>query len=313
MGLSLLLLSFFTFVELNCENLFDTRHDSLKNDTEFLPTSTHHWTPYRYWRKLNRIGQEIVSCGMLDTLAVMPDMVALTEVENDSVLVDLTRRSLLRQAGYEYVMTDSPDERGIDVALLWSPFAFRLINHHSIRIVPPKSFRPTRDILYVSGEVISGDTLHVFVVHAPSRSGGERATRPYRQRVTARLAEAVDSVRRTSPHARILVAGDFNDYSGDASLKTLLDHGLTEISQGAKGAHGAKGTYRWHGRWDSLDHIFCCEAWASRLATCRINDAPFLLEEDTKYGGMKPRRNYQGPKYLDGFSDHLPLVAVFRL
>ena len=98
MGLSLLLLSFFTFVELNCENLFDTRHDSLKNDTEFLPTSAHHWTPYRYWRKLNRIGQEIVSCGMLDTLAVMPDMVALTEVENDSVLVDLTRRSLLRQA-----------------------------------------------------------------------------------------------------------------------------------------------------------------------------------------------------------------------
>lgn len=313
MGLSLLLLSFFTFVELNCENLFDTRHDSLKNDTEFLPTSAHHWTPYRYWRKLNRIGQEIVSCGMLDTLAVMPDMVALTEVENDSVLVDLTRRSLLRQAGYEYVMTDSPDERGIDVALLWSPFAFRLINHHSIRIVPPKGFRPTRDILYVSGEVISGDTLHVFVVHAPSRSGGERATRPYRQRVTARLAEAVDSVRRTSPHARILVAGDFNDYSDNASLKTLLDHGLTEISQGAKGAHGAKGTYRWHGRWDSLDHIFCCEAWASRLAACRINDAPFLLEEDTKYGGMKPRRNYQGPKYLDGFSDHLPLVAVFRL
>ena len=122
-----------------------------------------------------RLGLEFVSCGMLDTLAVMPDMVALTEVENDSVLVDLTRRSLLRQAGYEYVMTDSHDERGIDVALLWSPFAFRLINHHSIRIVPPKGFRPTRDILYVSGEVISGDTLHVFVVHAPLSATGDGA------------------------------------------------------------------------------------------------------------------------------------------
>ena len=159
-------MSLFTFVELNCENLFDTRHDSLKQDTEFLPTAVRRWTPYRYWHKLNRIGQAIVSCGVLDTLSVMPDMVALTEVENDSVLTDLTRRSLLRQAGYEYVMTASPDERGIDVALMWSPFAFRLIRHHAIRIDPPKGFRHTRDILYASGEVITGDTLHVFVVHA---------------------------------------------------------------------------------------------------------------------------------------------------
>ncbi len=313
MGIAMLLVSVFTFVELNCENLFDTRHDSLKNDTEFLPASVRRWTPYRYWRKLNRIGQEIVACGVLDTLQVMPDMVALTEVENDSVLVDLTRRSLLRRAGYEYVMTDSPDERGIDVALLWSPFSFRLVSHHAIRIDPPKQFHPTRDILYVSGEVITGDTLHVFVVHAPSRAGGERATRPYRQLVVDRLAAAVDSVRRTSPGAHILVAGDFNDYSGDAPLQTLCAHGLEEVSAGAVGRHGAKGTYRWHGRWDSLDHIFCSGGLASRLTECRVNDAPFLLEEDGKYGGVKPRRTYQGPRYLDGFSDHLPLVAVFRL
>ncbi len=313
MSVTLLLLSLFTFVELNCENLFDTRHDSLKRDTEFLPTSAHRWTPYRYWRKLNRIGQEIVSCGALDSVQAMPDMVALTEVENDSVLTDLTRRSLLRQAGYEYVMTQSPDERGIDVALLWSPFSFRLIRHHAIRIDHPKQFRPTRDILYVSGEVITGDTLHVFVVHAPSRASGERATRPYRQLVADRLAGAIDSVRRLSPQARILVAGDFNDYSGDPALRTLLAHGLTEVSEGATGRHGARGTYRWHGRWDSLDHIFCCAWLASRLRSCRINDAPFLLEEDSKYGGMKPRRTYQGPKYLDGFSDHLPLVATFDL
>lgn len=307
----MLLLSIFTFVELNCENLFDTRHDSLKNDTEFLPTSARRWTPYRYWRKLNRIGQEIVACGVLDTMEVMPDMVALTEVENDSVLVDLTRRSLLRHAGYEYVMTDSPDERGIDVALLWSPFSFRLISHRALRIDPPKQFRPTRDILYVSGEVITGDTLHVFVVHAPSRASGERATRPYRQLVAERLAAAVDSVRQASSDARILVAGDFNDYSGDDALQTLCAHGLTEVSFGATGRHGAKGTYRWRGRWDSLDHIFCCSKLAAHLLECRVNDAPFLLEEDSKYGGVKPRRTYQGPKYMDGFSDHLPLVAVF--
>jgi len=139
--IGLLLLSLFTFVELNCENLFDTRHDSLKHDEEFLPTSALRWTPYRYWRKIDHISKDILSCGELDSIAVVPDMVVLTEVENDSVMHDLTRRSLLRGAGYDYVMTSGPDLRGIDVALMFSPYAFRLINNHAIRITPPEQLR----------------------------------------------------------------------------------------------------------------------------------------------------------------------------
>src|SRR3712207_5686087 len=99
---------------------------------------------------------------------------------NDSVLTDLTKKSLLRNARYEYVMTDSPDERGIDVALLYSPFSFRLITSYPIRIDLLPDMKPTRDILYASGEIITGDTLHVFVVHAPSRSGGAKLSEPYR-------------------------------------------------------------------------------------------------------------------------------------
>lgn len=313
MGLPLLLVSLFTFVELNCENLFDTRHDTLKADEEFLPTSAHHWTPYRYWRKLNRTGQTILSCGMMDSLQVMPDMVALTEVENDSVMRDLTQRSLLRQAGYEYVMTDSPDQRGIDVALMWSPLSFRLIHHHAIRIPALAGYRPTRDILYVSGEVITGDTLHVFVLHAPSRTGGEHVTRPYRRHVVRQLVAAVDSLRSCVSNPHIIIAGDFNDYTGDSSLRQLLATDLVDVSAEATGSHGARGTYRWHGRWGSLDHIVCDPQTAQDLVSCHVNDAPFLLEEEPKYGGKKPRRTYLGPRYLDGFSDHLPLVAVFRL
>ena len=98
MTLSMLLISLFTFVELNCENLFDCRHDSLKNDTEFLPDGAYHWTRTRYWQKLDRIGQTILSCGVKEQTWQLPDMVALCEVENDSVLHDLTRRSLLRNA-----------------------------------------------------------------------------------------------------------------------------------------------------------------------------------------------------------------------
>ena len=271
-----------------------------------------HWTPSRYWHKLNRIGQDILSCGELDITKVIPDMVVLTEVENDSVMRDLTKRSLLHNAGYEYVMTDSPDERGIDVALLYSPFSFALISYHAIRIAPVKGFRPTRDILYACGQVITGDTLHVFAVHAPSRRGGEQASRPYRQKVINRLLQSVDSVRTLSPQARIIIAGDFNDYSSDPTLQLLVRHGLVEVSAKAQGRHGAKGTYRFHGLWGSLDHILCDATSARQLVDCHIHDAPFLLEPDEKYGGVKPRRNYLGPRYLNGFSDHLPLVATFK-
>lgn len=309
--IGLLLLSLFTFVELNCENLFDTRHDSLRHDEEYLPASALRWTPQRYWRKLNHIGKAILSCGELDSGMMVPDMVVLTEVENDSVMHDLTRRSLLRGAGYSYVITSGPDIRGIDVALMFSPYAFRLINNHAIRVEPPAGFRPTRDILYASGELIGGDTLHVFALHAPSRRGGEAATRIYRMQVAQRVAEAVDSVRHCNRHPLILIAGDFNDYTGDASLQFLETHGVREVSAQATGRHGAMGTYRYHGVWASLDHVLCNAALTAHLHSCYVNDMPFLLVDDEKFGGKKPRRNYLGPKYLNGYSDHLPLVTIF--
>lgn len=312
MGISLFLISLFTFVELNCENLFDCQKDSLTQDEEFLPDGLRHWTAGRYWSKLNHIGQEIISCGETAGSWSLPDMVALCEVENDSVLRDLTKRSLLRPARYEYLVTHSPDVRGLDVALLYSPFTFKPINHRDIPVIPLPGMRPTRNILYASGIVLSGDTLHVFVVHAPSRFGGERTTRSHRMKVARELSLAVDSVRRVSRQPLIVIAGDFNDYSSDKSLRYISRFGLKEISIGAKGSHGAEGTYRYRGEWGSLDHIFCNEPLALKLVECRIFDAPFLLVEDEKYGGVKPFRCYNGPRYSNGFSDHLPLVARFR-
>lgn len=329
MTLSMLLISLFTFVELNCENLFDCRHDSLKNDTEFLPDGSYHWTRTRYWRKLNRVGQTIIACGekqggvlqgkeLKDVDYVkgrswqLPDMVALCEVENDSVLHDLTRRSLLRNARYEYVMTNSPDERGIDVALVYSPFSFRLINSHSVRVEPIRNMRPTRDILYASGVIASGDTLHVVVAHLPSRRGGERQSRPFRIAAASKVAEVIDSIyNNVSKDAKIIIAGDFNDYSQSASVRLLCSKRMKDISEKAIGHNGAKGTYRYQGEWGSLDHILVSESLAASVANCYIYDAPFLIEPDSKYGGVKPRRNYLGPRYLNGFSDHLPLVATF--
>ena len=313
MHLTYLILGIFTLVELNTENLFDTQKDSVKDDTEYTTESLKRWTRTRYWNKLNHIAQEIISCGEDGNGWALPDLVALCEVENDTVLTDLTRRSLLRKAGYEYVMTDSPDQRGIDVALLYSPFSFRMIRHYPLRIPPLKEMRPTRDILYVCGELINGDTLHVFVVHAPSRYGGERVTRPHRMAVANRLCQTIDSIRCNSPEASIVVAGDFNDPYDSKALEILRSHQLMNVSQAARGSHGAKGTYKYQGQWESIDHIIVGGHILHAFRQCIINDAPFLLEEDEQYGGFMPRRNYRGYKYNKGYSDHLPLVAQFEL
>lgn len=299
-------------VELNTENLFDTTHDSLKNDYDFLPDGNYHWSKHRYWQKVNRIGQTIIACGDGPKWR-LPDLVALCEVENDSVLMAITKRSLLRKARYEYIMTHSPDERGIDVALLYSPFSFAPVGSQSIRIIPVAGMKPTRDILYVKGRVITGDTLHVFVVHAPSRSGGEAQSRPYRLHVATALANAIDSVYSSSPEAKVIVTGDFNDYSNSPSLQLLYAHGLKNVSSEAKGHNGAKATYRYHGEWRSLDQMLVSRNLKDNVAGCWIGDYPFLLEPDEKYGGVKPRRNYYGPRYNNGFSDHLPLIMELIL
>ena len=310
MILSLLLAGFLTFVELNCENLFDTRHDEGKQDEEFLPDATRHWTGKRYWRKLNNIAQELLSC---TSEPGIPDLVALCEVENDSVVRDLCRRSLLRGAGYDYLVTRSPDLRGIDVALLYSPFAFSPVRHYPLRVAPVEGMRPTRDILYVAGRVASGDTLHVFVVHAPSRFGGERYSRPFRQQVVDRLGASLDSLRQVSPDAQVVIAGDFNDGADGHALRQLYTYGLVNISSGAIGQHGVKGTYRYKGEWGSIDHILSSPSLVSRVDTVFIHAPRFLLEEEPLYGGFRPRRTYNGMRYQPGYSDHLPLVARFRL
>ena len=306
--LNLILSTFLTFVELNCENLFDYHHDEGKEDTEYLPEATRHWTKQRYWRKLNHIAQTILSCSEEG----IPDLVALCEVENDSVMYDLTRRSLLRNAGYEYLMTSSPDLRGIDVALLYSPFSFRPIRSYPLRVEPLENMRPTRDILYVCGATSRRDTLHVFVVHAPSKYGGDRYSRPFRMAAITRLCQSVDSVYASSPDARILIAGDFNDGPDSDVLQQVYQHGVVNLTQDAKGDYEVQGTYRYKGAWERIDHILGSPYISNKVDSAYIHTPLFLLEEEKLYGGYKPRRTYNGMRYQPGYSDHLPLVVRLR-
>lgn len=300
----------FTIVEYNCENLFDCRHDSLKNDNEFLPDGERRWTPRRYKKKRNDIARVLHQCGGEGKAWRLPDAVALVEVENDSTLISLTRFSMLRNAGYRYVMTNSPDLRGIDVAFMYNPLTFHLTNHYPLRIKPAKDQRPTRDILYVKGLIRNGETMHIYVVHAPSRSGGRKQTEGYRTAVAERVISSIDSIRTTEKDANIIVLGDFNDYSNDKALKMLGEKDLIEISRDAVGKRKPKvvlGTYNFQNTWESLDHIFLSAGLASKTTECFIQDNEWMLEKSPN-GDYKPFRTYLGPSYHGGISDHLPLV-----
>lgn len=307
----------FRVMEYNVENLFDCRHDSLKQDTEFLPGSVRNWTYSRFQDKLDKIGKVILAAGKEQ----VPDLVGLCEVENDFCLKSLTRYSSLREAGYKYVMTSSPDERGIDVALLYQPASFRLLTSQKIRI-PSDSLgmRPTRDILYASGRVASGDTLDVFVCHLPSRVGGAQKTDSYRLWVARRVRQAADSVMAKRRNPRLIIMGDFNDYPDGKSLQeglrvSVLDEHPEQGALYNLMENQPDGTYRYKGEWGVLDQMVVNGGLLQPDARTRTSKEkaailrfPFLLEEDNVYGGEMPFRTYKGRRYHGGYSDHLPVL-----
>ena len=248
----------FRVMHYNVENLFDCRDDSLKQDEEFLPRAVRAWTWKKYHEKVTKIAKVILAASGEQ----VPDLVGLCEVENAYCLDGLTKYSPLRDAAYRYVMTDSPDERGIDVALLYQPATFRLIGTECIRVPSGQIGRkPTRDILHVSGRVVSGDTLDVFVCHFPSRSGGARQSAPHRLLAASVLRQAADSVSAVRRNPYLIIMGDFNDYPSSPSVSEALgakEVPRTDVSSSVLYnlmAGKAGGTYRYRGEWGMLDQF----------------------------------------------------------
>lgn len=320
----------FRVASYNVENLFDCRHDTLHDDYEFLPDATRHWTYSKYRKKLDNLARVITALGGWTP----PALVALCEVENDSVLTDLTRYSALRNHDYRYILTHSDDLRGIDVALLYQRALFKPIHQQSLRVEKPrKNDRPTRDILYVSGLLLNGDTLDVLVGHFPSRRGGAKQSAPYREKAALCIKAVADSLFRIRKRAQILVMGDFNDYPHSRLVRETLQAELSPLSptlpderklyhllarQAAEAKH--TGSYKYQGAWQWLDHILVSGSLLLQDAPLHTSEQragvfapPFLLTEDPKYGGMQPFRTYYGMKYQGGYSDHLPMYAEFTL
>lgn len=304
----------------NVENLFDTQNDSLKNDDEFLPDGAMRWTGWKYWQKLKNITRVITAVGGMQS----PALVGLCEIENDSVIFDLTRRSPLRAQGYQYIVTDSPDRRGIDVALLYQPHQFNLLHHQEYEIAfRDRTARPTRNILHAVGKIINGDTLDIFVCHWPSRSGGQRESEPARIDAATLLRAKVDSIFLVRENSHIIIMGDFNDHPDNKSLFVTLkarsiNYHLDNLELYNLFFHRTKerdfGTYAYQGRWEILDQFIVSGDLLSANSAIRVknNEAnvfkpDFLLQTDRNTGKKKPFRTYLGPRYLGGFSDHLPI------
>lgn len=296
------------FMSYNVENLFDCVDDSLTNDNDFLPEATRHWTFSRYWDKLHAIGRTIAAVG--EDRA--PDFVALCEVENDSVMHDLTCRSPLRTAKYKHIITSSNDPRGINVALMYKPTTFRPFSHHSLRLSPKQipEGQHARDILLVSGELHTGDTLDLFVCHLPSRINGKQSAR-LRHSIVEQLCTAIDSIQHERALPRIIVMGDFNDTPHSRALCHLTQQQrLINITD------TLNGSYRYKGKWEQIDHVYLSPILLHCTDTTVLHLAPhgawnftseYLTEPEPIYGGRRPHRTYNGMRYKGGTSDHLPV------
>jgi predicted extracellular nuclease len=313
----------FKIIGYNVENFFDCVDDSLTNDNEFLPNGIRGWTYARYQKKQDNIAKVIAAIGGWEA----PALVGLCEVESRKCLIDLTRYSGLKNLRYKFLHHESPDPRGIDVALLYQPEKFKPIHDEAIHICFPKAPQSrTRDILFASGIIPTGDTLHVFICHFPSRLGGELESEEKRMFVASMLRIKVDSIFAANKKPNIVIMGDFNDFPTNASMLNVLKAKPLNDSISTKGLYNlmyklhaeGKGSNKYLGNWGALDQMIVSGNLlnpANSIFTMQRDahffDADFLLENDKTYLGKQPFRTYAGMKYQGGYSDHLPVYTDF--
>lgn len=285
-------------VSYNVENLFHPKHDTVagieKDDLEWTPEGERRWSYSRYYRKVENIARVLTNIGEWPGV----DIVGLQEVENALCVKRLC--TTLRRGEYDFVHYESPDRRGIDVALLYKKARVDTLSTKAIRVEELM----TRDILYVCARVDKRDTMHVFVCHLPSQRGGKAESEWKRQAAKQVLQQAVDSVYGIDPNAKIIVMGDMN--SGPVEDIEGLSNRMKELK-----SERVKGTHKYQGQWTCLDQFYVSPAIDS-IADARIYDAEWIQETDEKYMGLKPKRTYNGFRYQNGFSDHLPIVLTIK-
>ncbi len=307
----------------NVENLFDYFDDSTTLDDEFLPRGGNYWNKARYREKQQKLAKTIIAMGGWEA----PELVGVCEVENRYVLTTLTQFTALKSAGYEIIHQDSRDRRGIDVAAIYRPDKFELLDYHYYQLnFPFDTASRTRDILHVIGKLPNKDTLHYFVNHWPSKFGGEFETQPKRYFAAQFVRHKFDSIMEAQPTAKVIITGDFNDEPEAESMTAGLKI-QTELSEVKTNdlfnlmypIRYLAGTHSFENQWGIIDQFLVSgnlldnkNSTSVRNQTAQIFDMDFLIVEGAT-GATRPFRTYQGPKYLGGYSDHLPILMDLTL
>lgn len=302
----------YTVISYNVENLFDTEDDPKIPDEEFLPVSEKKWDNEKYQRKLTDIARVITDVNPNE----LPEIVGLVEVENRQVLSDLTETGKL--AGqYGIIHEESPDYRGIDVALIYRKDAFQELIHEVLPVsFPDDPEFKTRDILHVTGKARK-KVIHVFVNHWPSRIGGDGKTEPKRVLAATVLKKKVDEVLAADPRAKIIIMGDMNDEPANKSLIETLDAQSPDstaklVNLMMPDDANGKGTYFYNGNWNMLDNLIVSQSLLKGNGIWVEGNKGFIYSNDwmiftNKNGDKTPNRSYVGNKYVNGVSDHFPV------
>lgn len=307
----------------NLENLFDTIDDEDVSDTEFTPDGEKAWTIEKYNKKLQNMASVIAKLGT-DMNPEGLCFLGVSEIENRGVLEDLVKENEISSRNYQIVQYDSPDKRGVDVALLYNPSLFTLISSQARELLiedEEGKRKYTRDVLHVSG-TIDGEIVHVLVNHWPSRSGGEKKSAPGRAAAASLNMKIISEIQEAEPNAKIIVMGDLNDDPSSKSVKQILDakrkikdvkkNGLFNPMYEMHQKGGGSNAYR--DAWSLFDQIIISKALLSKKQSglfyhkALIYKEPRLLQPEGQYKNY-PLRTFSGSEFINGYSDHFPAIV----
>lgn len=309
----------------NLENLFDTINQEGVTDEEFIPEGKNAWTPERYLEKLENMSRAIAAIGLGQYTPDGAVLLGVCELENAGVMEDLAATEALKDRNYKYVHYDSPYYRGMDVALFYQPKYFTVLSSASHELnIPGREGFNTRAQLVVSG-ILDGDTIHVIVNHWPSRSGGEKKSRPLRIAAADLTRSITDSLFNIYPDARIIVMGDLNDDPTNKSIKNHLntvDHPADmppEVLYNpfAKLHAQGIGSLGYRDSWNLFDQIIISKALTGndyssyKFYQAKVFNEKFLTQQEGRFKGY-PWRTYSYGAYIGGYSDHYP-VYIYLL
>ncbi|MGB2346910.1 MAG: endonuclease/exonuclease/phosphatase family protein [Flavobacteriaceae bacterium] len=305
------------------ENLFDTADDPDTFDDDYTPTGTQHWNETLLSQKIENLSTVIRQIGGAENLPGL-DLLGVCETENATVLRRLVRSERLRDLNYGFIHFDSPDHRGIDVALLYKLESFLPVHsaHYRLRLKSEKQFSiTTRDQLVVTG-YLWGEEVSVLVNHWPSRRGGKKRSAALRKAAARLQHRIMDSLLSLNPKAKILMLGDFHDNPSDASLLSLTQkndsnlHSQPLYNPMESLAQKGLGSLAYRDQWYLFDQILLSQAWLKDpyffYLQANVFNPPWLRTPQGRYKGYPYRTNHTG-RFLKGYSDHFPVYVLLAL